>query len=79
MLVSLPGEPFTEIGLAIKHDMLAGRPALVATLNQDVAYIPNSANFGRGGYETTARCSPYSMATADHLLATTRTLLAQLD
>ena len=78
VLVALPGEPFTEIGLAIKQDMLAGRPTLVAALNQDVAYIPNRFNFGRGGYETTARCSPYSMATADHLLAATRTLLARL-
>ncbi|MBT7163987.1 MAG: hypothetical protein HN904_14490, partial [Victivallales bacterium] len=61
-----------------KQDMLAGRPTLLAALNQDVAYIPNRFNFGRGGYETTARCSPYSMATADHLLAATRTLLARL-
>lgn len=75
-LVTLPGEPFCEIGLAIKREFLAGRPALVATLNQDVTYIPNRENFGRGGYETTARCSPYSTATADHLLAAVCDLLA---
>lgn len=75
-LVTLPGEPFCEIGLAIKRDFLGGRPALVATLNQDVTYIPNRENFGRGGYETTVRSSPYSTATADHLLAAVRDLLA---
>ncbi len=75
-LVTLPGEPFVEIGLAIKRGMMAGRPALLATLNQDVTYIPNGNCFGRGGYETTARCSPYSMATADYLLRAVRGLLA---
>lgn len=75
-LVTLPGEPFVEIGLTIKREFLAGRPALIATLNQDVTYIPNPENFGRGGYETTPRCSPYSMATADRLLAGVRALLA---
>jgi hypothetical protein len=77
-LVTLPGEPFTEIGLAIKQDMLGGQPTLIAALNQDVTYIPNRANFGRGGYETTPRCSPYSIETANHLLAAVREILVRL-
>jgi hypothetical protein len=77
-LVTLPGEPFTEIGLTIKNDMLSGRPAIVAALNQDVTYIPNRENFGRGGYETAPRSSPYSVQTADHLLRAVRDLLGRL-
>ena len=78
LLLALPGEPFVEIGLQIKREFAQGHPTLIASLNQDAGYIPNRFNFGRGGYETTPRCSPYSMATADRMLDAARDLLADL-
>ena len=55
-----------------------GYPTVIAALNQDVAYIPNRFNYGRGGYETTPRCSPYSTATGDNLLAAVQSMLQAL-
>jgi len=78
LLVTLPGEPFVENGLKIKQEFAAGRPTLIATLNQDAVYIPNRCNHGRGGYETMPRSSPYAKDTADRMLAATRNLLAGL-
>ena len=79
VLVSLPGEPFVEIGLAIKQEMLHGQPAIVAILNDDnAAYIPNRFNFGHGGYETTPRCAPYAPDTADRMLAAVKQLVAEV-
>lgn len=77
IIVMLPGEPFVEIGLALKEHT-GERPTLAAALNQDCAYIPNHFNYGRGGYETTARCSPYSIKTGDHLLSAAKALLTDL-
>ncbi len=77
VLVSLPGEPFTEHGLYIRKELLAGVPALVASLGDGRAvYIPNRENYGRGGYETMPRSSPYSMATGEILRSGVRDLLA---
>jgi len=50
-IVSLPGEPFTEIGMAIKK---ASRfpLTLISTLSMgECGYIPLPECFGRGGYE----------------------------
>lgn len=50
-IVSMPGEPFTEIGLAVKE---ASRfpVTLVSTLSMaECGYIPLPECFGRGGYE----------------------------
>ena len=78
VLVTLPGEPFVEIGLTVKQEFTAARPTLIAALNQDCAYIPNRFNYGRGGYETTPRCSPYSIETGEHLLQAARTVVQEL-
>ena len=78
LILTVPGEPFVEIGLKIKSEIAPGHPTLVAALNQDVGYIPNRFNFGGGGYETTPRCSPYSIETADHLLDGVEGLLGAL-
>ena len=42
-------------------------------------YIPNPWNYGRGGYEPTPRSNPFSMKTADILLATWRRLAEKLN
>jgi hypothetical protein len=37
-------------------------------------YIPNSWNYGRGGYETTPRSNPFSIAASELLLKGIRSL-----
>ncbi|OGV37895.1 MAG: hypothetical protein A2020_09975 [Lentisphaerae bacterium GWF2_45_14] len=50
-ITSLPGEPFTEIGLAIKKDSPFKR-TFVASLSQgSCGYVPMKECFTRGGYE----------------------------
>lgn len=79
VLLTLPGEPFTEHGLYIRNELLPGVPTLIATLGDGRAvYIPNRCNYGRGGYETTPRSSPYSMETGEQLRRGVRALLATL-
>ena len=51
-LTSLPGEPFTEIGLAIKRGSPFRATWPVALAMGACGYVPLAACFGRGGYET---------------------------
>ena len=79
LLVSLPGEPFVEIGLKIRQELAAGRPAMVVSHgNASPGYIPNRFNFERGGYETVPASSPNSVQTADRLIETVSSVLAKL-
>jgi len=80
-IVSLPSEPFVEIGLQIKKSVFPQYNAMVVshsngTGNMKIGsgYIPNSWNYGRGGYETTPRSNPFSIKTADRLVAAWRKL-----
>ena len=84
-IASLPGEPFTEIGLMLRKGIFSGRVCLVPTLANGTGsyrsgggYIPNPWNYGRGGYEDTPRSNPYSRKTADALLAQWRKLAEQI-
>jgi hypothetical protein len=49
---AIPGEPFVEIGLALKKLPGFGLAVPVAPANGYFGYIPPDENFGRGGYET---------------------------
>ncbi len=49
---AIPGEPFVEIGLALKRLPGFGLAVPVALANGYLGYIPMEENFGRGGYET---------------------------
>ncbi len=75
VIASLPSEPFTEIGLAVRKQIFAGNTCLIAALSGTGStrcgggYIPNAWNYGRGGYETTPRSNPYSMKTGEKLIA----------
>ena len=81
VIASLPSEPFVEIGLILRRSIFNDRLCLV-TSHGNVnggkgyggGYIPNSWNYGRGGYEATPRSSGYSIHTADLLLANWRKL-----
>ena len=81
MIASLPCEPFTEIGLAVRKEFFADRICLVATLANGTGslrcgggYIPNAWNYGRGGYEDTPRSNPFSKKTAGAVLRCWRKL-----
>ena len=51
-IASLPGEPFTEIGLAIKRGSPFKTTWPVALAMGACGYVPLAACFARGGYET---------------------------
>jgi hypothetical protein len=51
-VTSLPGEPFTEIGLAIKRKSPFKTTWPVALAMGACGYVPLAACFARGGYET---------------------------
>ena len=81
VIASLPSEPFVEIGLILRRSIFNDRLCLVTShgnsnggKNYGGGYIPNSWNYGRGGYESTPRSSGYSIHTADILLANWRKL-----
>jgi len=60
-LVSLPGEIFTELGLAIKKASPFKRTFVVELANGSLGYVPDRKGFGEGNYEAvSARCEPGS-------------------
>ena len=54
-IVTLPCEPFTEIGLRIKEQSPFSRTFVVSLANGSAGYIPLEECFPRGGYETYPR------------------------
>lgn len=54
-LVGLPGEPFAELGLAIKMASPARRTYVVHCTSHYVGYIPTPQAFARGGHECETR------------------------
>ena len=81
VIASLPSEPFVEIGLTLRRSIFTDRLCLVTSHGNfnggkgyGGGYIPNSWNYGRGGYESTPRSSGYSIHTADMLLENWRKL-----
>ena len=81
MIASLPSEPFTEIGLALRKGIFSDRICLAATLANGTGsyrngggYIPNAWNYGRGGYEDTPRSNPFAPETAAMVLEKWRQL-----
>ena len=81
VIASLPSEPFVEIGLTLRKSVFSDRLCLVSSHGNynggkgyGGGYIPNSWNYGRGGYEATPRSNGYSTKTADLLIAAWRKL-----
>ena len=75
-LVSLPGEPFTDVGVQIKategwKDILP-----IAMTNGQQGYFPMRDAFDEGGYE--ARSSNYVSGVAESLIAGAKELLGEL-
>jgi hypothetical protein len=60
-LVMLPGEIFTELGLAIKQASPFKRTFVVELANGSIGYVPDRKAHGEGNYEAvSARCAPGS-------------------
>jgi hypothetical protein len=78
-ICAIPGEPFVEIGLALKES--AGFQAVfpVALANSYFSYIPMKECFERGGYEVKAsKHNCLSRNAAECILSTFRSMLASL-
>jgi hypothetical protein len=59
--VSLPGEIFTELGLAIKQDSPFPETIIAELANGSIGYIPSRRAYAQGNYEVvSARCEPGS-------------------
>lgn len=79
-ILSVPGEPFVEIGLELKkmifndyHAMIAGHGP-TGNPQAGGGYIPNAFNYGRGGYETEGRSNPFSKSASERILNAYRKL-----
>lgn len=84
VIATLPSEPFVEIGLILRKSIFFGKHCIAASHGNYnggkffiSGYIPNSWNYGRGGYESTPRSSGFSVRTADRLLDAWRKLAAK--
>lgn len=78
-LVSLPGEPFVEIGQAIKRQSPCALTFVVSNANGSAGYLPLRACYEHGGYEplptrgggaAAGMAEALSAAAVNHLLAT---------
>ena len=76
VLVGIPAEPFTEIGVKIKE---AEGPALIlpcGLTNGAYGYFPMQSAYDEGGYE--AKASNYKAGAAEQLIQEGKDLLATL-
>jgi hypothetical protein len=56
--VSLPGEIFVELGLAIKQDSPFPHTIIAELANGSIGYIPSRRAYAQGNYEVvSARCA----------------------
>jgi len=74
--VSLPGEIFVELGLAIKKRSPFPHTFVVELANESVGYVPDRRSYAEGNYEPeSARCAPGS---GEKLVEAAVTILAEL-
>jgi neutral ceramidase len=59
--VGLPGEIFTELGMAIRKASPFRYTIVVTLANGSIGYVPDRAAYAQGAYEvSSARCAPGS-------------------
>jgi hypothetical protein len=74
--VSLPGEVFVELGLAIKRRSPFAHTFVVELANENIGYIPDRRSYAEGNYEPeSARCAAGS---GEKLVETAVELLSEL-
>ena len=76
VLLGIPGEPFTNIGVRIKE--IPGWSLILPTVitNGSMGYFPDNSAYDEGGYET--RASSYAKGVADVIVNGSRELLEEL-
>ena len=74
--VTIPGEPFTDIGVEIKKCEGYGVILPCAITNGYEGYFPSPSAFAEGGYE--ARTSPYKDDIAERIVSSAKKLLESL-
>jgi neutral ceramidase len=76
VMVCLPGEIFTELGLAIKHGSPFKKTIVITICNDRPSYVPTERAFSEGSYEVSnARVKP---GTGETMVATALDLLREL-
>jgi hypothetical protein len=78
-LITIPGEPITAIGMAIKQALRTGgssHPAIASTTNDHIGYILTKEEYALSGYEVTA--SFYGDTLGDLFVAAGAELAARL-
>jgi len=75
-LVTVPGEPFTEIGVEIKKCEGYGLILPCAITNGYEGYFPAQSAFAEGGYE--ARTSPYKEDISNRIIVAAKKVLSSL-
>jgi neutral ceramidase len=74
--VSLPGEVFVELGLAIKKQSPFANTFVVELANESIGYIPDRRSYAEANYEPeSARCAPGS---GEKLVQSALQLLSEL-
>jgi neutral ceramidase len=74
--ITLPGEVFVELGLAIKQRSPFPHTHVVTMANENIGYIPDRRSYAEGNYEPeSARCGPGS---GEQLVEAAVTLLKTL-
>lgn len=76
VLLGIPGEPFTDIGVAIKETTGWSMIMPCALTNGDAGYFPIKSAYDEGGYE--ARTSQYKSGVAEKIIDEAKVLLLEL-
>jgi hypothetical protein len=76
--VSLPGEGFCEMGLAIKRASPAEHTIVIELANDAVGYLPTRAAYEQGGYEVTPGPTAYGPGCGEKLVESASRQLKQL-
>jgi hypothetical protein len=77
-IVSLPGEGFCELGLAIKRASPAQHTIVIELANDAVGYLPTREAYDQGGYEVTPGATVYAPGSGERLLESASRQLAAL-
>ncbi len=73
---SVPGEPFTDVGVQIRNGSKYDFTIATCCSNGDEAYFPTQAAFDEGGYEVVS--TPFAAGTAEQIVDTTLSLINSL-
>ena len=75
-LVAIPGQPFTDAGVAIKDTPGFDLILPCTQTNGSEGYFPSGSAYAEGGYET--RTSPYKAGVAERIVEEAKALLERL-